>query len=99
LAWHWRLRENSLKEKVNVPEVLRFPQCKDRAYLEEYVFSGNVPAWKIQRATILLKYDYGEGGLNWSYQTVCGAFDINAVTVTNFHKAFSGGGLEKALNR
>ena len=72
---------------------------EERAYLEKLVSSGNAPARKWRRARILLKSDCSEGGPNWSYQAICDAFDVNAVTVTNIRKAFSEGGLEKALNR
>ncbi len=72
---------------------------EERTYLEKLISSGNAPARKVQRARILLKSDCGEGGPNWSYEAICNAFDVNAVTVTNIRKAFSEGGLEKALNR
>jgi hypothetical protein len=61
--------------------------------------SGSAPAQKLQRARILLKSDCSEGGPNWSYETICDAFDVNSMTVTNIRKAFAEGGLEKALNR
>lgn len=72
---------------------------EERMYLEKLVSSGSAPARKIQRARILLKSDCSEGGPNCSYTAICNAFDVNAVTVTNIRKAFSEGGLEKALNR
>jgi hypothetical protein len=61
--------------------------------------SGSAPAQKLQRARILLKSDCSEGGPNWSYETICDAFDVNSMTVTNFRKAFTEGGLEKSINR
>ena len=72
---------------------------EERTYLEKLVSSGNAPARKIQRARILLKSDCSESGPNWSYEAICDAFEVNPVTVTNVRKAFSEGGLEKALNR
>jgi hypothetical protein len=72
---------------------------EERAYLEKLVSTGNAPARKIQRARILLKSDCSEGGPNWSYEAICDAFDVNAVTVSNIRKGFSEGGLEKTLNR
>lgn len=72
---------------------------EERSYLEKLISSGNAPARKLQRARILLKSDCSDGGPNWNYQAICNAFDINSVTVTNIRKAFSEGGLEKALNR
>ena len=72
---------------------------EEQTYLEKLVSSGNAPARKIQRARILLKSDCSESGPNWSYEAICDAFDVNPVTVTNVRKAFSEGGLEKALNR
>lgn len=72
---------------------------EERTYIEKLVSSGNAPARKIQRARILLKSDCSEGGPNWSYEAICNAFDVNAVTVTNIRKSFCEGGMEKALNR
>ena len=72
---------------------------EERAYLEKLISSGNAPARKLQRARILVKSDCGEGRPNWTYEAICDAFDVNAVTVTNIRKAFSEGGLEKALNQ
>lgn len=72
---------------------------EERTYLEKLISSGNAPARKTQRARILLKSDCSEGGPNWTYEAICDAFDVNSVTVTNIRKAFSEGGLEKALNR
>ncbi len=72
---------------------------EERVYLEKLVSSGNASARKLRRARILLKSDCSEGRPNWTYEAICDAFDVNAVTVTNIRKAFSEGGLEKALNR
>lgn len=72
---------------------------EERAHLEKLVSSGNASARKLRRARILLKSDCSEGGPNWTYEAICDAFDVNAVTVTNIRKAFYEGGLEKALNR
>lgn len=72
---------------------------EERSYLEKLVSSGEGPARKLRRARILLKSDCGEGGPNWTYESICDAFDVNTVTVTNIRKAFSEGGLEQALNR
>ena len=72
---------------------------EERVYLEKLVSSGNASARKLRRARILLKSDCSEGGPNWTYEAICDAFDVNAVTVTNIRKAFSEGRLEKALNR
>ncbi len=72
---------------------------EERSYLEKLVSSGNASARKLRRARILLKSDCSEGGPNWTYEAICAAFDVNAVTVTNIRKAFSEGGLERALNR
>lgn len=72
---------------------------EDRSYLEKLVSSGEAPARKLRRARILLKSDCSEGGPNWTYETICDAFDVNSLTVTNTRKAFSEGGLERALNR
>jgi hypothetical protein len=72
---------------------------EERSYLEKLVSSGNASARKLRRARILLKSDCSEGEPNWTYEAICDAFDVNAVTVTNIRKAFSEGGLEKALNR
>jgi len=72
---------------------------EERQYLEKLVSSGNAPARKTRRARILLKSDCSEGGPNWSYEAICDALDVNAMTVANVRKAFAEGGLEKALNR
>jgi hypothetical protein len=72
---------------------------EEQAYLEKLVSSGNAPARKMQRARILLKSDCSEGGPNWNYEVICDAFKVNPVTVSTVRKAFSEGGLEKALNR
>jgi hypothetical protein len=72
---------------------------EERSYLEKLVSSGEAPARKLRRARILLKSNCSEGGPNWTYEAICGAFDVNAVTVTNIRKAFSEGGLEQAINR
>lgn len=71
----------------------------ERSYLEKLVSSGEAPARKLRRARILLKSDCSEGGPNWTYEAICDAFDVNAVTVTNIRKAFSEGGMEQAINR
>ncbi len=73
--------------------------AEERSYLEKLVSSGEAPARKLRRARILLKSDCSEGGPNWTYEAICDAFDVNAVTVTNIRKAFSEGGLEQAINR
>jgi len=72
---------------------------EERQYLEKLILSGSAPARKLQRARILLKSDTSEGGPNWSYEAICDAFVVNSMTVTNFRKAFTEGGLEKAINR
>ena len=72
---------------------------EERTYLEKLVSSGNAPARKLRRARILLKLDCSEGGPHWTYETICDAFDVNSLTVTNVRKDFSAGGLEQALNR
>ena len=72
---------------------------EERQYLEKLVSSGNAQARKTRRARILLKSDCSEGGPNWSYEAICDALDVNAMTVANVRKAFAEGGLEKALNR
>ena len=72
---------------------------EERQYLEKLVSSGNAPARKTRRARILLKSDCSEGGPNWSYEAICDALDVNAMTVANVRKAFAEGGLEKAINR
>jgi len=72
---------------------------EERSYLEKLVSSGNAPARRLRRARILLKSDCSEGGPNWTYEAICDAFDVNAITVTNVRKAYAEGGLEKALNR
>ena len=72
---------------------------EERQYLAKLVSSGNAPARKTRRARILLKSDCSEGGPNWSYEAICDALDVNAMTVANVRKAFAEGGLEKALNR
>ena len=72
---------------------------EDRTYLEKLVSSGNAPARKVRRARILQKSDCSEDGPNWTYEEICDAFDVNALTVTNVRKAFAEGGLAKALNR
>jgi Homeodomain-like domain len=72
---------------------------EERSYLDKLVSSGNAPARKLRRARILLKSDCSKDGPNWTYEAICEAFDINALTVTNVRKAFAEGGLTKALNR
>lgn len=67
--------------------------------LERLISSGNAHARKLTRARILLKSNSGKDGPNWRYKEICDAFDVNPVTVTHIRKAFSEGGLEKALNR
>ena len=72
---------------------------EDRSYLEKLVSCGNAPARKLRRARILLKSDCSDDGPNWTYKTICDAFDVNSLTVANVRKAFAEGGLEQALNR
>ena len=72
---------------------------EDRSYLEKLVSSGSAPARKLRRARILLKSDCSDDGPNWTYETICDAFDVNSLTVANVRKAFAEGGLDKALNR
>ena len=72
---------------------------EERQHLEKLVSSGNAPARKTRRARILIKSDCSEGGPNWSYEAICDALDVNAMTVANVRKAFAEGGLEKAINR
>jgi hypothetical protein len=72
---------------------------EDRSYLEKLVSSGSAPARKLRRARILLKSDCSDGGPNWTYETICNAFDVNALTVANVRKDFVKGGLDHALNR
>jgi hypothetical protein len=72
---------------------------EERQYLEKLVASGSAPARKLRRARILLKSDCSEGGPNGSYEAICDAFDVNSMMVTNIHKAFAEGGLERTLNR
>jgi len=72
---------------------------EERQYLEKLISSGVAPARKLQRARILLKSDCSAGGPNWTYEAICDAFDVNSMTVTNIRKAFTEGGLEKAINR
>jgi len=73
--------------------------CEERSYLEKLVSTGEAPARKLRRARILLKSDCSEGGPNWTYEAICDALDVNPATITNIRKAFSEGGVEKALNR
>lgn len=87
-----RIKENYQKYYVKLTS-------EERQYLEKLILSGSAPARKLQRARILLKSDCSEGGPNWSYEAICDAFDVNSMTVTNFRKAFTEGGLEKAINR
>jgi hypothetical protein len=72
---------------------------EEHSYLEKLVSSGNAPARKIRRAQILLKSDCSEGGPNWTYGSICAAFDVNSLTVAHVRKAFSEGGIDRALNR
>jgi len=72
---------------------------EDRSYLEKLVSSGSAPARKLRRARILLKSDCSDDGPNWTYETICDAFDVNSLTVANVRKAFAEGGLEQALNQ
>jgi len=72
---------------------------EERSYLEKLVSSGSAPARKLRRARILLKSDCSDEGPNWTYEAICAAFDVNALTVMNVRKAFAEGGIEKALNR
>ena len=72
---------------------------EDRSYLEKLVSCGSAPARKLRRARILLKSDCSDDGPNWTYETICDAFDVNSLTVANVRKAFAEGGLEQALNR
>ena len=72
---------------------------EDRSYLEKLVSCGSAPARKLRRARILLKSDCSGDGPNWTYETICDAFDVNSLTVANVRKAFAEGGLEQALNR
>ena len=59
----------------------------------------HLPARKLRRARILLKSDSNEGGLDWSNEAICDAFDVHPATVANVRKAFAEGGVDQALNR
>jgi hypothetical protein len=72
---------------------------EERSYLEKLISSGTAPARKLTRARILLKSDCSEGGLNWTYEVICNALDVNSLTITTVRKAYAEGGLEKVLNR
>ena len=50
-------------------------------------------------AHILVKSNGGEGGANWSYDTISEAFNVGPVTIANVRKRYIEAGLVAALNR
>ena len=71
----------------------------DRLELKQLVSSGTVPVRKVHRAHILLKSEQSDGAASWTYEQICQAFEVSAVTVANTRKAYLTGGLEAALER
>ncbi|MGB4594987.1 MAG: hypothetical protein WBI14_03690 [Anaerolineaceae bacterium] len=67
--------------------------------LVKLISSGNASARKLTRIRILLKSDCSEGGPNWTSKAICDALDTHSVTVTTVHKAYTEGGLGKALTQ
>lgn len=71
----------------------------ERLQLKQLVSSGMAPARKVRRAQILLKSDRSLEEACWTYEQICEAFEVSAVTVANTRQDFLTGGLESALNR
>ena len=71
----------------------------ERLQLKQLISSGKAPARKMRRAQILLKSERNGDGPSWTYEQICEAFDVSAVTVANTRKDYLAGGLETALNR
>lgn len=71
----------------------------NRTFLKHLISSGSAPARKIRRAQILLKADCSEEGPNWSNQTMCEAYGVSNVTVTEIRRTFVKQGLEAVINR
>ena len=71
----------------------------ERLQLKQVVSSGTVSARKVRRAHILLKSDRSGEESCWTYQQICEAFEVSAVTVATTRKDYLTGGLESALNR
>ena len=71
----------------------------ERLHLKQLVSSGTAPARKVRRAQILLKSDHNVDDSRWTYEQICEAFEVSAVTVANTRKDYLAGGLASALNR
>ena len=71
----------------------------ERLQLKQLVSSGMAPARKVRRAQILLKSDRSLEESCWTYEQICEAFEVSAVTVANTRQDYLTGGLESALNR
>ena len=71
----------------------------ERLQLKQLVSSGMAPARKVRRAQILLKSDRSLEESCWTYEQICEAFEVSAVTVASTRQDYLTGGLESALNR
>jgi hypothetical protein len=72
---------------------------EERQQLEELLSSGMVPVRTLKHAQILLKSDSSKGGVNWTYNKICEAYNVTPVTVMHVRKRYSEEGLAAALNR
>ena len=71
----------------------------ERSQLKELISSGEASARQIRRAYILLKSDSSPNGPNWTYQTICEAYEVSSLTVYNVRKNYIEGGLNRAILR
>jgi len=71
----------------------------ERYQLKQMLSAGTSSARKIRRAQIMLKSDSSQGGLNWSYQVICEAFNVSQPTISEVRRLYVTGGVEAALHR
>ncbi len=70
---------------------------EERETLRKIISTGEVPAYKIRHANILLKAD--ANGPNWTDEAIADAFSCHPNTVANIRQRFVEHGLEAALAR
>ena len=69
----------------------------ERAYLVEYISSGEGKARSLARARILLKADAGPRGPGWGDADIAEAVEVSVPTVERARRDFAERGLEAAL--
>ena len=72
---------------------------EERRYLEDLVNNGKSAAFRIKRASVLLKVDQGKDGPGWKDEQVAEAFDCGTATVERLRKRWVELGTDEALQR